>query len=254
MALPRRHGRTSTKKILGTVALSTLMLSGCGIVPPLPPSVPENYVPSVAKTTDSAKQGKLTAYGFSEAQRMAVRVRNVGCTTVTRGTGFAIDERTLITNRHVVEGTTTLQLSTYDGRDVDVTNSSVAAFADLALVRTKEDLDAFPILAANDPQPGDQLTIVGYPNGGALTVTSGEALYYQQDPLEENLGEVLVSDAEVERGSSGSAVLDSEGRLVGVVYAKSNTGHSFIIPVSSLLTILAGAEGFNAQKTTTCNR
>ena|GEM_PF-168115 len=247
--------RSRITYLLSFTAVSMLAISGCATIPHFPPEVPANYVPAPQLTeVDSAHQGNLSAYGFSEAQRMAVRVRNVGCSSVTRGTGFAVNERTLITNRHVVEGTTKLQLSTYDGRDVDVTNSSVASIADLALVHTEEDLDAYPILADADPEPGDALTVVGYPGGGVLTVTSGVALAYKQDPLNENVGKVLVSDAEVEPGSSGSAVLDTEGRLVGVVYAKSNTGHSYIIPVSSLLGILNDNSGFDEQQTMTCSR
>lgn len=228
--------------------------ASCSVLPSTPPSLPDSYIPALTSENRAAPQGNLTPYGFSEAQRMAVRVRNVSCTSVTRGTGFAIDAHTLITNRHVVEGTAQLQLNTYDGKDVSVTNSSVAGIADLALVRTTEELEAFPVLADDDPKPGDHLTVVGYPNGGKLTVTSGEAIKYTKDPLNENLGEVLYSSAEVEHGSSGSAVLDDEGRLVGVVYAKNAVGESYIIPVSTLLDILGQDEGFEEQSTATCQR
>ncbi|WP_435299906.1 S1 family peptidase [Timonella sp. A28] len=229
-------------------------LAACGAVPAMPPSARTDYIPADAEpATIEEAQGNLTKYGFSEAQRMAVRVRNVGCSSVTRGTGFAIDSRTLITNKHVVAGTEQLQLNSFDGRDIAVTNSSVAAIADLALVRTEEDLDAFPVVAEKDPKIGDSLTIVGYPNGGALTVTSGVALEYTEDPLNENLGEVLLSDAPVEFGSSGSAVLDDEGRLVGVVYAKNSQNHSYIIPLSTLEDILTQDKGFQPQKAATCD-
>ncbi len=230
-----------------------LVLSGCGVVPDFPPPIPDSYVPTVAVSAEEAVQGNLSSYGFSEAQRMAVRVRNVSCTGVTRGTGFALDSRTLITNKHVVEGTTLLQLNTYDGRDVSVTNSSLAPLADLALVRTTEDLDAYPVLADADPEEGEPITVVGYPNGGELTVTSGTVIRYTNDPINQNLGEVIYSDAEVEHGSSGSAVLDSEGRLIGVVYAKNTSGASYIIPVSTLKKILAADdEGFTAQENVSC--
>ncbi len=78
------------------------------------------------------------------------------------------------------------------------------------------------------------MTVVGYPEGGRLTVTSGTVIGGTTDPLNENLGEVLVTDAAVEPGSSGSAVLDAGGRVVGVVYAKNTLDQSFIVPVSTL--------------------
>lgn len=242
---------------IGSIAVVTaalMVVSACSLVPNVPPQIPDSYVPQTEPSPLEETQGNLTPYGFSEAQRMAVRVRNVTCTGITRGTGFALDSRTLITNRHVVEGARELQLSTYDGRDVSVTSSSVAAIADLALVRTNEDLDAFPVTADEDPAIDESLTVVGYPHGGALTVTSGEVLKYTKDPLNENLGKVIFSSAEVEHGSSGSAVLDSEGRLVGVVYAKNSSNASYIIPVSTLQKILTQDQGFEAQSNSTCAR
>ena len=47
-----------------------------------------------------------------------------------------------------------------------------------------------------------------------------------------------MTDAPVEPGSSGSAVLDADGRVVGVVYAKDQNGHSFVVPVSTLRAML----------------
>jgi S1-C subfamily serine protease len=62
---------------------------------------------------------------------------------------------------------------------------------------------------------------------------------------------VLVTNAEVEPGSSGSAVLDSEGRVVGVVYAKNSTGQSFVVPVSTLRQLLADESSFTASTSCT---
>jgi S1-C subfamily serine protease len=71
------------------------------------------------------------------------------------------------------------------------------------------------------------------------------------DPLNENLGQVLVTNAEVEPGSSGSAVLDADGRVVGVVYAKNSTGQSFVVPVSTLRQLLTDETAFAASTTCT---
>lgn len=243
---------TKAKIAVVGASLIGLLVSSCGVLPDLPPEVPESYLPAATPSPSNAKSGNLTPYGFSEAQRMAVRVRNVSCTGVTRGTGFALDENTLITNKHVVESATQLQLNTYDGKDVSVTNTSIADLADLAVVRTKENLEAFPVIAEEDPAVGTPVTIVGYPNGGALTVTSGTVLRYLNDPLNQNLGEVIYSDAQVEHGSSGSAVLDSEGRLVGVVYAKNTSGASYIIPASTLMSVMELDQGFEVQNSANC--
>jgi len=232
---------------LGLVLAAALALAGCGALPSRPGPEPTDLVPSrVAGPTPTAT-GNLSPDGFDKAQRMAVRIRNVGCKSLSTGSGFAIDATTLITNRHVVSDSADLQLSTYDGRDIAATAASTATLADLAIVRTVDPLPAFPELAPADPKTGDVVTVVGYPQGGQLTITSGQVIGATTDPLNENLGQVLVTDAPVEPGSSGSAVLDTDGRVVGVVYAKNADDKSFIVPVSTLQTMLADESAFTAS-------
>ncbi len=240
---PREVARRAVRAALGT-GLAAVVLGGCALLPPMPGPTPTGFVPSEVPRPTPSTTGNLSPDGFDAAQRMAVRIRNVGCGSVSTGSGFAVEGQTLITNRHVVAESAELQLSTYDGRDIAATTSSTAALADLAIVRTTDTLPAVPELAPADPEPGDEVTVVGYPDGGRLTVTSGRVIGGTTDPLNENLGEVLVTDAEVEPGSSGSAVLDAEGRVVGVVYAKNSLNQSFIVPVSTLRSMLTDTGSF----------
>ncbi|WP_449385341.1 trypsin-like peptidase domain-containing protein [Cellulomonas soli] len=122
--------------------------------------------------------------------------------------------------------------------------ASTASLADLAIVRTVDTLPAAPELAPADPAAGDPVTVVGYPLGGALTITSGTVVGTSTDPLHANLGDVLVTDAPVEPGNSGSAALDADGRVIGVVYAKSSDGFSYVVPVSTLRALLADESAF----------
>lgn len=219
-------------------------LAGCGALPSLPGPMPTGFVPT-GSAASAAAQGHLSPDGFDAARRIAVRIRNVGCDSLSTGSGFAIDATTLITNRHVVANAATIQVSTYDGRDIAATAASTAALADLAIVRTSAALPAFPDLADRDPVRGDTVSVVGYPMGGELTVTTGQVIDETTDPLHANLGEVLVTDAQVEPGSSGSAVLDADGRVVGVVYAKNSANQSYVVPVSTLKKLLADASSFS---------
>ena len=83
------------------------------------------------------------------------------------------------------------------------------------------------------------MTVIGYPGGGRLTTTSGIVLGNVQDPLNGSVGSVLGTTAKVEPGSSGSPVLNADGEVVGVIYAKNDVEQSFMIPVSTLLQLLA---------------
>lgn len=239
----------TTFRTCALVGVLGLSLAACGALPELPGPQPTDLVPSSVPGPTPTGTGNLSPDGFDAAQRMAVRIRNVGCDSLSTGSGFAIDATTLITNRHVVADSADLQLSTYDGRDIAATAASTAALADLAIVRTVDELPAFPELAGADPAPGDAVTVVGYPQGRQLTVTSGHVIGATTDPLNENLGQVLVTDAPVEPGSSGSAVLDADGRVIGVVYAKNEDDKSFIVPVSTLQEMLADESQFVASPT-----
>lgn len=232
--------RRAARAVTACFALACLA-AGCAEVPQVPamPGPFQTEQAPVATTVPAASDdGELSPYGFDVAERISVRVRNLGCFSLSTGSGFAIGPTTLVTNRHVVEDSAELALSTYDGRDVGVRAASIAELADLAVVRTDGELPAVPQLASSDPERGDTITVVGYPQGGRLTATSGRIIARTTDPLHLNLGEVLVTDAVVEPGNSGSPALDHRGRVVGVVYAMNAAGQSFIVPVSTLVELI----------------
>lgn len=230
------------RRALAVVAATLTLtgaLGGCGVLPELPDPVPSDIVPSSPADLSPAAGGDvLGPDGFDAVERMAVRIRNVGCEELSTGSGFAVDEHTLITNKHVVAKSKELEVSTYDGHDITVGATSTAGLADLAVVRTTDPLPSFPKLAEADPEDGDPVTVVGYPAGGELTVTQGEVMGTTRDPLNANLGEVLLTDAPVEPGSSGSAALDAKGRVIGVVYAKTAEDDSLLVPLSTLQEML----------------
>ncbi len=222
---------------LAALTLSVAGVSACGVLPALPEPLPSDFVPEPTVSPGQAAAA-LSPDGFAVAQRMTVRVRNVGCGFLATGTGFAVDEHTLVTNAHVVANSRRLELSTYDGRTFEVTASQRTTIADLAILHVEEPLDAFSILALEDPALGDAITVVGYPGGGRLTTTSGVVLGETQDPLDGGAGTVLGTSAVVEPGSSGSPVLNADGQVVGVIYAKNDADQSFMIPISVLNTLL----------------
>jgi S1-C subfamily serine protease len=220
------------------IAAAILALAGCANIPKLPPPLPTNFVPTPSPSA-SVQGPLLSPDGFNVAQRMTVRVRNVGCGFLATGTGFMIDEHTLVTNRHVIADSSNLEVSTYDGQAVNATAARSTTAADIAIIRVDQTLPVAAHLADRDPQTGDAITVVGYPGGGRLTTTSGIVLGSVQDPLNGSVGTVLGTTAKVEPGSSGSPVLNADGEVVGVIYAKNDVNQSFMIPVSVLRDLLA---------------
>ena len=231
---------------LFTLGATAALVAACGVIPANPSPLPSDYVPTTPSAS-AAPLGNLSPDGFSAAQRMTVRVRNVGCTSpkngtpfvIKTGTGFAVDAHTLVTNRHVIEDTKELQVTTYDGRTIDVTAASATAVADLAIITTEQSIGGFAALAQADPLEGDAITVIGYPGGGKPTTVTGVVLGSVADPLGAALGTVMATTASVEPGSSGSPVLNEKGEVVGVIYAKNESEQSFMVPVSLLRTLIA---------------
>jgi S1-C subfamily serine protease len=161
------------------------------------------------------------------------------------GSGFAIADHVFVTNRHVIGGAAILQVSTYDGHDIEVATAGAVVIADLALVWTKEALPATIALATENPDVGANVTAVGYPLGGPLTTTHGKVLGYAPDPLGWSALPMLVNDAPTEHGSSGSPLINDAGRLVGVVYAGG--GDKYAVPVEVLIQVLNNPDAYSSS-------
>jgi S1-C subfamily serine protease len=227
----------------GAAAACLLILSmaGCSLAPVPPPSTDQpTQTQSAASTQPLTVQSPVvapTAVGFSRYEKAALRIRNIGC-GVSSGSGFAIGDHLLVTNRHVIGGAAVLQISTYDGRDIEVNAVGAAVVADLALVWTKEELPATIRLAQSNPVVGTTVSVVGYPLGGQLTTTKGRVLRYGPDPIGWSSLPMIYSDAPIEHGSSGSPVVDAGGLLVGVVYALAQ-GEAVFVPVETLAQVIS---------------
>ena len=235
MAAHLMTAQPSRVRLAAALVVGAACLGACSALPGPPAPVPSSVLAPVAAPTTPAD---LSPDGFDDAHRATVRLLSIRCGELATGSGFAIDAHTLVTARHVVGDAREVRVSTYDGHDLTSSGSATAPDADLAIVRTDAPLPASLPLADADPQVGDAVHVVGYPKGDALTVTSGHVTGERKDPLDVNAEPVLVADATVEPGSSGSPVLDDDDAVVGVVYAKGTNDTTFFVPVSTLRAML----------------
>lgn len=196
-----------------------------------------DYVASGVRTESRLSADEVKVRSDSQERtlrRATLRIRARSCFGVGTGSGFAITDQVLVTNRHVVEGADLLQVSTWDGQTLDVAISGVAMTEDLALVLVRGQLPVSLELHAR-PRLGDEVVAVGYPLGGELTFSHGRVLgedsidaFGRQTPV------VRMSNT-IQPGNSGGPLLDEEGRVVGVVFAvDTRTGDGLAIPVEML--------------------
>ena len=177
-----------------------------------------------------------------------------------RGTGFIIDESGLIlTNNHVVEGATKIQVSLY-GEDEDQQYPAKVVgrdqLTDSALLQlTEKPSHKLPTIKFGDSaqmQPGDWVMAIGNPFGLDHTVSVG-VISGSRSPGDEGAlqvatlrkAEVLQTDAAINPGNSGGPLINLRGEVIGINTAIATTGMSqgnmgvgFAIPSNSIREIL----------------
>jgi len=160
------------------------------------------------------------------------------------GSGVIIDHREgiyfVLSNHHITVDANTITLKTYDGSIYPGELISSMASYDLAFIRFETFVDLHVMEMSHDYQPGDQITAMGYP-GGLFQTSDGTIT--RTMILEDSLTfPVIHHSAEISHGSSGGALIDGHGKLIGINYAvKDRDGlfiQSYAIPVSKVLEFL----------------
>ena len=164
-------------------------------------------------------------------------------------------EGLVVTNNHVIEGMTDVKVALSDRREIDAEIVLRDPRTDLAILRLKSGKD-FPALNLGDSdalEVGDVVLAVGNPFAVGQTVTQGivSGLARTQVGITD-YGFFIQTDAAINPGNSGGALVDMEGRLVGInsaIYSRSggSVGIGFAIPVNMVKVVLATAKGGGRQ-------
>ena len=157
------------------------------------------------------------------------------------GSGVIVDPSGLVvTNYHVIEGMTQVKVALSDRREFEAEIVLRDPRTDLAVLSLKGGQD-FPVLELGDSdalEVGDFVIAVGDPFGVGQTVTQGivSALARTQVGISD-YGFFIQTDAAINPGNSGGALVDLDGKLVGInsaIYSRTggNIGIGFAIPVN----------------------
>ena len=163
------------------------------------------------------------------------------------GSGVVVDAQAghIVTNHHLVDGAHEIHVTLSDGRDYPATLVGVDAPVDLAVLRIDaEDLTELAFADSQDLRVGDFVVAIGNPFGLQQTVTSGIVSALGRSGLIEGYENFIQTDASINPGNSGGALVDLNGRLVGVntaILAPSggNIGIGFAIPSEMVSHIMA---------------
>jgi len=154
----------------------------------------------------------------------------------------------VLTANHVIEGADEIEVVLNDGRKFDARIVGRDPETDLAVLKLDADAEvpAIAFAPADSLAVGDVVLAIGNPFGIGQTVTMGIASALGRQHLGMNAFENYIqTDAAINRGNSGGALVDSAGRLVGIntaIYSTSSNGGSlgigFAIPVSMARRVL----------------
>ena len=157
------------------------------------------------------------------------------------GSGVIIDakEGYILTNHHVINNADTIKVSLNDGRSFTAKFVGSDPQSDVALIQIEGDnLVAVKKADSDELRVGDYTVAIGYPFGLGQTVTSGIVSALGRSGLNNNnLENFIQTDAAINSGNSGGALVNLNGELIGIntaIIAPSggNVGIGFAIPVN----------------------
>ena len=172
------------------------------------------------------------------------------------GTGVVIvDNGTILTNLHVVQGARQVKVTFADGLVSDAVVISIQPENDLAVLRAKtipDDLFAATMRSTNDLAPGDHVVAVGFPFGigpsASAGIVSGLKREFRSPEGDRVLTNLIQFDAAANPGNSGGPLVTMDGEVVGIVTAILNPsrqrvfiGIGFAVPIENA----AGAVGMS---------
>ncbi len=166
------------------------------------------------------------------------------------GSGVIVDASGLvITNYHVIDGMTDVRVAMSDKREYPADVVLRDARTDLAVLKLKgaKDLPVMDVGDSDALEVGDIVLALGDPYGVGQTVTQGIVSGLARSQIGKSDYQYFVqTDAAINPGNSGGALVDLQGRLIGInsaIYSQSggSVGIGFAIPVNMVKSVITAA-------------
>jgi S1-C subfamily serine protease len=170
------------------------------------------------------------------------------------GSGFVIDkEGHVVTNYHVVQGATTVQVSFSNNEQVKATVVGTDPSTDLAVLKVDvkpQALTPLPLGDSDTVQVGEQVVAIGNPFGLTRTATAGIVSAVGRPieaPNQFTIDHAIQTDAALNHGNSGGPLLNTRGQVIGVnsqistgnTGEQGNVGIGFAVPVNTVKSVVA---------------
>ena len=191
---------------------------------------------------------------FEKAEPGVVRVNTIQNQTASEtggvGSGFVFDKKGhIITNAHVIEGSTKTVVTFLDGRSYNAEIIGMDEYTDIGVIKVNADLKLLNPLSLGDSSNldvGEPIAAIGNPFGLSGSMTSG--IVSQMGRLLPSgsgysIPDVIQTDAAINPGNSGGPLLNMRGNIVGINTAIQSTtgeftGVGFAIPSQTVAKIV----------------
>ncbi len=216
------------------------------------------HIKSTIQSTSSSRQGINPFedfFGPDFRQQQRGPKQSAGSGVIINKSGY------IVTNNHVVDNATKVEIVLDDKRTYEAEIMGVDPETDLALLKIEEDnLPYLNLGNSDDLKVGEWVVAVGNPFNLTSTVTAGivSAKGRSINLLRQRGGEYAVenfiqTDAAVNPGNSGGALVNTSGELIGINTAiasqtGSYSGYSFAIPINLAKKIIADLKDYGEVK------
>lgn len=155
------------------------------------------------------------------------------------GSGVIVDAARgyILTNHHLLEGATTIEVTLKDRRSYQAVLLGADSATDLAVLKIPAtNIEPLPFGDSDDLEVGDFVLAIGNPFGLGQTVTSGIVSAVGRSGIgDSELGELVQTDASINPGNSGGPLVNLAGEVVGINTALigptgGNVGIGFAVP------------------------
>ena len=177
------------------------------------------------------------------------------------GSGFILSENGyILTNAHVVEGATSVIVTTYGGQEYSAAVIGADATNDVAVLKVEaEGLPAVQVGSSKDLIVGDQVVAIGNPLGElTATMTVGYVSAKDRDVTTDGTTiNMIQTDAAINSGNSGGPLFNMKGEVVGITSAKYSgasasgatiEGIGFAIPMDDVMKLTGDLMEFGYVK------
>ncbi|WP_232375267.1 S1C family serine protease [Mycolicibacterium baixiangningiae] len=204
----------------GVVAVLALV-PGCGSGSQQDNAQTSGQTSAESPTPNPQTAGSPQVAGFADVvERVSPSVVTVRIDNGV-GSGVVLRPDVIVTNAHVVGTARDVALEFADGEQANGVVLATDTVTDLAVVRSSRTGLPVPEYRVELPRPGDWAVAIGSPLGFQNSVTAGVISGLHRDipgsaAQSQSLVDLIQTDAPISPGNSGGALLDAEGRVVGI--------------------------------------